>query len=290
MSLLTAVFLGLVQGLTEFLPISSSGHLVLAQHVFGLHEPMLFFDIVLHVGTLLAVCAFYWRDLLGLIGIKVKGALATPYTAILIGAGTVPTVAVALVGREFFTSAFASIPLVAGALMVTGGILWTTRFAAKRREPSMRLRDALAIGLAQGCAITPGISRSGTTIAAALWLGLDRDTAARYSFLLAIPAIVGAVVLEWEPPSAMDSRTVTAFALGLLAAAGSGYWALRWLVRLIHQGAFWKFAPYCWAVGGLGLVLTSLATPERGDIEVHRHEPQRVMMQVIDVAQYEHGR
>ncbi len=283
MSPLVALFLGLLQGLTEFLPVSSSGHLVLAQRLLGLQENMLFFDIVLHVGTLAAVCLFYWRDLLGLVGVRVPGALATPHTLLLLIAGTIPTGAIALVGRSAFRGAFATVTVPAIALMVTGCILWTTRFPTKRREPEMRLLDALAIGVAQGFAITPGISRSGTTIAAGLWLGLDRDMAARYSFLLAIPAILGAVVLEWEPPAAMGAQTVVAFGIGLCAAAASGYVALQWLVHLIRRGAFWMFAPYCWAVGGLALLALSQVGTGAPTIEVQVQPPPATVRLVAEI-------
>ena len=269
-----AMLLGLVQGMTEFLPISSSGHLVLVQRIFGLREPMVFFDVMLHVGTLGAVCVFYWRDLLGLVGIKVEGALATPYTAALIGVGSVPTALIGLGAKDLFTQAFATVTVPSVALLVTGLLLWTTRYAGRRRNVAMRWRDAVVIGTAQGFAITPGISRSGTTIAVGMWLGLDRDLAARYSFLLAVPAIVGATVLEWESPAGLDSRMLMAIMLGTVTAAVSGFFALRWLVQLVQHGAFWVFAPYCWCVGALGLMLATMAPRANPDtIEARRLLP-----------------
>lgn len=269
MNPVAAVLLGLVQGVTEFLPVSSSGHLVLFQHLLGFQEPMVFFDVMLHLGTLAAVCFFYRRELLGLLGIKVPGALSTPNTLLLLGLGTVPTVAIALVGRPFFKAAFGGLTAPGIALLVTGCLLWTTRRAPPSRRDDMRVRDALIIGTAQGFAIMPGISRSGTTIAVALWLGLQRELAARYSFLLAIPAIMGAVVLEWESPASMDHATLVATVLGTLTAAGSGYLALSWLVRVVHRGAFWVFAPYCWCVGILVLLLARVGPPAGPTIEAN---------------------
>lgn len=269
MTLVNAVLLGLLQGFTEFLPVSSSGHLVLAQHFLGYDEPMVFFDVMLHVGTLAAVCAYYRRELLAMAGLRVPGALSRPAMVLFLALGTVPTVAIALVGREFFTQAFGAVTLVCGALIVTGFICWSTRFSALRAgNTQLGWRDALLVGAAQGLAITPGISRSGTTIAAGLWLGLDRELAARYSFLLAVPAILGATILEWQSPGAMPAGQVAAIAAGTLTAALSGFVALWWLVRLVTHGGFWKFAPYCWLLGVVGLLLTTMPTRPDRTLEV----------------------
>lgn len=267
---LEALLLGLVQGATEFLPISSSGHLVLAQHLLGWTESAVLFDVVLHVGTLVAVLVYYRADLLRLaqeglaaLGDALGGRASSAFDgrpgawlALLIGIGTVPTVALALAFRDTFEELFGSVFAVGVALLVTGCLLFVTRFApdGTRGEAGLRIRDALLIGFAQGMAITPGVSRSGTTIAVALLLGVERPTAARYSFLLSLPAILGALVLQLADVEA-GAVELAPFALGFVAAAASGYLCLALLVRLVRHGRFAWFAPYCWAVGGFALWL-----------------------------------
>lgn len=268
---LEALLLGLLQGVTEFLPISSSGHLVLAQHLMGWTEPAVLFDVVLHVGTLVAVVAYYRRDLRRLLAESLAAAAdlgqgkraseafeqrSGAWLSVLIVVGTVPTVILGFAFEDLFERLFSSLFAVGVALIGTGCLLVVTRLAIRgtTEEAGMRIRDALLIGLAQGLAITPGVSRSGTTIAVALLLGVERTTAARYSFLLSLPAILGALVLQLRDvdPAALQ---LGAFGVGLLAAVVSGYACLALLVRLVRRGHFDWFAPYCWAVGLFALWL-----------------------------------
>jgi undecaprenyl-diphosphatase len=260
-----AVMLGLIQGLGEFLPISSSGHLVLAQAVFGLEEPEVAFDLALHLGTLGAVFFFYRAALLALISELrfLPGALISPARmrelyrgrpdfrfGILVLIGSVPTGLMGFLLEDFFKANFFSVESVGLALLVTGLLL---RLAGRRgregREAGeMSLRDAVIIGLAQGLAIAPGFSRSGFTICAGLFAGLSRETAARYSFILSVPAIVGASVMELGGDM-VTSFSRADFAAGTLTAAVCGYLALTLLVRLLKRDNFSVFSWWCWGVG-----------------------------------------
>lgn len=266
---LEALVLGVVQGATEYLPVSSSGHLVIAQHLFGLEEPALFFDIVLHLGTLVAVVWYYRKDLAKLVMETAAGLrdLASGQSwkktleahpefrfALLIVVGTLPTAVIGIAFEDTFERLFGSVRLVGLMLILTGTVLLLTRMASRggRTTADMRWSDALIIGLVQGMAITPGISRSGMTIAAALLLGIERETAARYSFLLSIPSILGALVLRMD--GAGDGVGSTALVVGFVAAALTGYACLALLVRLVKKGRLSWFAPYCFLLGLLALV------------------------------------
>ena len=265
-----ALVLGIVQGATEYLPISSSGHLVIAQHLFGLEEPALFFDIVLHLGTLVAVVWYYRKDIVELIretlsGLRYLGsghswketAAAFPGLrfVLLMVIGTLPTAVIGITFEDTFEQLFGSVQVVGFMLMVTGVVLLLTRLSrgVGRDAAAMTWVDALIIGIVQGIAITPGISRSGITISAALLLGIERETAARYSFLLSIPSILGALLLRLN--GAEDGVGTAALVLGFVAAALTGYFCLALLVRVVKRGRLSWFAPYCFALGLLALIL-----------------------------------
>jgi undecaprenyl-diphosphatase len=264
-----AVILGVVQGLTEFLPISSSGHLVLFQQLLGFREPELFFDICLHVGTLGAVCAVFLQEIRSLVSTLVRlpclarraGGFKPLYRAdanvrmlVLIAWGTLPTAALGFLFREIADRLFASLVVVGFMLLITGTLLWFTRKVKPtgRRLERVTLKDAVLIGTVQGLAILPGISRSGSTISAALYLGVDRDVAGRYSFLLSIPAIIGALVLSLDAVTEPASISL-AVLLGTLSAAGVGYLALKLLLKIVRGGQMFRFAPYCWVLGIIAL-------------------------------------
>lgn len=261
-----ALLLGLVQGLGEFLPISSSGHLIIAQAVFGLKEPEVAFDVMLHLGTLSAVFIFYRATLAALIKELrfLPGALVSPARmkelyhnrpdfrfGLLVLVGSLPTGIIGLSFKDVFESYFTN-PLTVGvALLLTGLLLRLVgrRGREGRGDGQMTVRDALVIGLVQGLAIVPGFSRSGFTICAGLFAGLNRVTAARYSFILSIPAILGATILELRHGLASQTFGAAEFGLGFLAAAVSGFLALSLLVRLLKQDNFAVFSWWCWAVG-----------------------------------------
>ena len=270
-----AILLGIIQGLTEFLPVSSSGHLVLFQHLFGLKEAELFFDVCVHLGTLLAVIIVFRQEIKNIIfammrllsstGPK-KSALQKIESdpdlklALLIVIGSIPTAVLGLMFHNIADRLFSS-PFFTGLmLMVTGLLLWLTRRAntgagGTNIEGFSRTK-AFVIGSVQGLAMIPGISRSGSTISIGLLLGINRETAARYSFLLSIPAIVGAGLLSLKDSLSETDPVIWLSLWGAAAAALVGYTALKVLLGLVKKGHLHLFAPYCWLVGILAIVLS----------------------------------
>ncbi|MGB9920339.1 MAG: undecaprenyl-diphosphate phosphatase [Moorellales bacterium] len=250
-----AVTLGLVQGLTEFLPISSSGHLVIFQHWLGVSTPGLLFEVLVHFGTLLAVVLAFWPD--------IALILRRPWhkMMVLIVVGTVPTVLMGVLLEPVFGAAFESTGVVGAALVITGCLLWWAGRCRPGRKQlaTTSLLDALAVGFGQGLAITPGLSRSGTTIAFALLRGLERGMAARYSFLLSIPAVLGATLWEARGLTSQPAGMAVPaeYWLAAAVAALSGYAAIRVLLAVLERGRLHYFSYYCWLLGGIVLVLTA---------------------------------
>jgi undecaprenyl-diphosphatase len=268
-----AAFLGVVQGLTEFLPVSSSGHLVAFQHLLGLREPELFFDVIVHGGTLLAVLLVYGRDLWQVIkesllaltdmarGGNVRGVWQSRprfRLGVYLLIGTVPAAAAGLLGQDPLEKAFGSLPSVGCMLLVTGTFLFATKRSKGpgRGLEDLRLLDGLVIGTAQSLALLPGISRSGITITAGLFCGVHRDLSARFSFLLSVPAILGANFLQAvEAVRSEQGIDEWALIVGGLTALITGYVALRLLLKVVHKGTLFHFSYYCWAVGALILAV-----------------------------------
>jgi len=257
---------------TEFLPISSSGHLVLFQGLFGLKEPQLSFDIALHGGTLAAVVLVYWSDLVVLVqdviaylSDRIRRESGPAFfqrpscrLALWIVVGTIITGGVGLCLEDRIEPLFAS-PLAVGvALLVTGTVLWMTSYVpgSGRDVATMTMGDAIWVGLAQGAALIPGISRSGVTISAGLFRGLDREMCARFSFLMMIPATIGAIGLKGVSPASHASLSSLVVLLGTVIAFLTGYVSLRFLLNLIQRGRFYGFAYYCWGVGALSVILS----------------------------------
>lgn len=271
MTYIQALFLGIVQGLTEFLPISSSAHLVFIQHLFHIKEPMLFFDIMLHLGTLASILIFFRNDLLkiirALMGVahtepgdawQITQAQAWRYAAFVI-LGTIPAGIAGVLLGDVVESAFGGIRTAAVCLFVTGAVLFAVERARPGRSEAYEIAwtAILIIGLAQAVALLPGISRSGSTICAALFLGMNRNAAARFSFLLAIPAILGAAVLEGKDVfSSNQPLFIGPTVLGAAAAFLVGLFALYLLIGMLRNGKLAVFAVYCWAVGALVLGLS----------------------------------
>ncbi|MCB9746687.1 MAG: undecaprenyl-diphosphate phosphatase [Alphaproteobacteria bacterium] len=252
--MLEAILLGILQGLTEFLPVSSSGHLVFFQHLLEVPGDKLLFDLVLHLGTLAPVIFVYRADLLRMITapIQESGPLTErPGTRLmaLIVLASVPTALIGLGLEDWFEKMFSEPASLTLTFTITGVLLMLTRYAklGDIDENSMLWWQALVIGVAQGLAIAPGISRSGTTIAVALFLGMKREYAARFSFLMSIPAIGGAFLLKAKDASfaQLDAGLLVAGALSALIA---GYLALLLLIKLVKAGDFSKFAWYVWAM------------------------------------------
>lgn len=268
MDLIPAAILGLVQALTEFLPVSSSGHLVLSKILLGLEtEHGAAFEVAVHFGTLLSVLVVFRREVVALFqsawrAIRQLGQLGQLWDddpdfrllgAILLGC--VPAGVVGLAFKDQLESAFDSPTIVCGALIVTGIVLLATT-KAPQGDRRVGLGTALIIGIAQAVAIVPGVSRSGSTIATAMFLGIERDHAARYSFLLSLPVIAGATLLKTREllETQIPSQTWMALGVGALVSFGAGIGALLVLMRIVRSGGFAHFGWYCLAVGLIGLV------------------------------------
>lgn len=255
-----AFLLGLVQGLTEFLPVSSSGHLVMVSALLGIRDEGILFEVVVHVATLIAIVVFYRKRITTL----VRGALrgephAWRYASKLV-IGTLPAVALVLVAGDFLESMFET-PAVAGvALLVTGGFLWTTRTTLPRAHgPEPGWGAAFVIGCAQAVAIVPGISRSGATVTAALALGVEPLAAAEFSFLLGVVAIAGAAVRMIPDLGGVTGAELVPLGIASVAALVSGLLALWLFVMLLRKQAFHRFAFYVWPVGAAFLAWLALA-------------------------------
>jgi len=274
MSLLHSVLLGLIQGVAEFLPISSSGHLAIAEHLLGMSgasEIPEFFDVLLHLGTLIAVFAAYWDDIRDMVveffcGVRDLARHSTPTPVpparrmiLLIIVGTLPLFVILPI-KDLVEGLADNMYFVAGALLVTGCLLFVSDRVKKGRktERSATLVDVLLVGVAQAIATCPGISRSGTTITAGCFVGFERKFAVRYSFLMSIPAILGANILALK--DALEAEIVLAdvpvYLAGVAVSAIVGYACIRLLKMIAAKGKFGAFAYYCWAVGALTLILT----------------------------------
>lgn len=261
-----SLILGFIQGLTEFLPVSSSGHLVIFQRFFGLTEPEIFFDVCLHIGTLVAVVFYFRSDLFQIVRsvlgqgfllikkeVTLKDALDEPNVkmAVLIVIGLIPTAIIGLLIDNVAEILYASILITGIMLIVTGSFLWTTRRFDTDIDVKndFTIKKALIIGIIQGFAVIPGISRSGATIVMGLYLGLDRELSAKYSFLMSIPAIFGAAILSLKDVDSMSNISIGVLLPGVLVSCITGYLALSFLVFILKKGRLYAFAPYCWVAG-----------------------------------------
>ena len=272
MSLLSSIILGLIQGVAEFLPISSSGHLAIAEHLLGMTglEIPEFFDVLLHLGTLIAVFAAYWDDIRDMVveffcGVRDLARRSTPTPVpparrmiLLIIVGTLPLLVVLPI-KDLVEGLADNMYFVGGALIVTGFLLFVSDRVKKGRktEKNATLVHVLLVGAAQAIATCPGISRSGTTITAGCFVGFDRKFAVRFSFLLSIPAILGANILSIK--DALDTvvwSEVPVYLAGVAVAAAVGYACIRLLKMIADKGKFGFFAYYCWIVGVITLILT----------------------------------
>ena len=249
------IILGLVQGLTEFLPVSSSGHLVLAEHLVGYKPPGVFFEVAVHVATLLSVLVAYRTRILELLGgLLARRVDAWRYAGLLLVA-SVPAAVAGIALKDYFEASFHSMPALGWQFLFTAVVLWSTKFALPRatgREPT--LGQSVLIGIGQAVAIVPAISRSGTTIAAALWTGLEAEAAAEFSFLMSIIVIAGSGLLEARHIPPGEAGLSVGLLCAFIAAAVSGLVAIRFLVSLLKHKKFHLFAPYCAVLGVVCLV------------------------------------
>jgi undecaprenyl-diphosphatase len=245
MSLVYAILLGVIQGFTEFLPISSSGHLVIVQSLLpDFTQPGALFDVVLHLGTLFAVGVFFYQDI---VKIQVK------YIYLLVLA-TIPVVIIGFIFQEYIELLFISTKAVGVALVITGVMnLFVDKFKTKKSTPNTR--DAIIMGIAQAVAIIPGISRSGSTIFAGVGREVKRKDAARFSFLLSIPAIFGASILQFSSHLNSNDIHIGFYILGFLSALASGVCAIRLTLKMLQKRNFKYFAYYCFFVGVLAFLI-----------------------------------
>ena len=286
MTLLQSVFLGIVQGLTEFLPVSSSGHLAIMQNIFHIDTgSSILFDILLHVGTLAVVFIVYWKDIWKLIREffcivadlffnaatwfhNRKAITLTPYRrivknnyrkfVILILVSTIPTGIIGFLGKKLITGASQTL-LVPGICLIITGILLLIADQARncRKIPQdVTYKEGVIVGTAQGLATLPGLSRSGTTITACLLCGFDRKFAVKYSFILSIPAILGAAVLEIGDAAgeAVSGGQIGIYVAGMIAAAIVGYISIRSMLTIVKKRKFKYFSIYCFIVGAMAII------------------------------------
>lgn len=261
MTLLHAILLGLLQGATEFLPVSSSGHLAIAQHFIDeFSQPGILFDVVLHVGTLCAVLIYFWKDIIQIIASPwCRQPQGKHYRHLLqlIIFGSIPTAVIGLTFKDELTGMFHNIPLICAMLLITGALLfaaerWRT---GERQESQLTLKDALITGLVQGCAIIPGISRSGSTIAILLFRGVDGTTAARFSFLLSMPAVGGAALLSLRDLNGLSAGQLPLYLAGGATAFVSGLVSIHLLMAVVRNKRLAAFALYCWGAAMMVFML-----------------------------------
>ena len=275
MTYLWAAFLGLVQGVAEFLPISSSGHLSLFQNFLGLQmaeDGNLFFDVLLHFGTLISVFIIYWRDIVDMIrefflgigdlfrpGKRDTNPPPARRLVMLVILGTLPLFLILPI-KDWVEQLYSNTFFIGFALLVTGTLLYISDRLSQggKTERNATIPDALLVGIGQAIATVPGLSRSGTTIAVGLLRGFDRRYAVRFSFLLSLPAILGANILSLKDAveAGINWSMLPAYLLGMVVAAVVGYFSIRLVNLLADQGKFGNFAFYCWAVGALALILS----------------------------------
>ena len=253
MSVIQAILLGILQGLTEFLPVSSSGHLIVFRSFLGIEGPMLSFDIILHVGTLFAVIAVFGKDIWSLIRHPFRREVAALIVA------TIPVVVVGVFFSDLITGVFSTTLSVGIALIFTGILMFVSdRFYGQRTMKNLSMGNALVVGIFQGLAVIPGLSRSGSTIFGALLCGMNRKQAAKFSFLLSVIAILGAAGKQ-----SLDIIQETGglvlepiYFIGMVAAAVSGFFAIKFFLRLLEKSSMKFFAFYCWLFAAVTLIWT----------------------------------
>lgn len=246
MEIWEAIVLGITQGLTEFLPVSSSGHLVLVRNMMDLAEVPLFFDVMLHLGTLVAVVVVLFKEIIGLFAHPVKNRLLVLIFA------SIPAGIVGLLFNDAIEGAYSG-ALLGICFMITAGILVLSEFLSARavKKRGIDIKSGMVMGLMQTAALFPGISRSGSTIAGGLFLGTDRSKAASFAFLMSIPMILGSVLVEGMEvmETGMGDVSTAALIAGTAAAAVSGFFAVKWMLNLIKKRKLFGFAIYVAAVG-----------------------------------------
>ncbi|MCL2115378.1 MAG: undecaprenyl-diphosphatase UppP [Methanobrevibacter sp.] len=270
MDILQGIMIGIVQGLTEFLPISSSAHLIFIQKLLGVEQANLAFDVLLHFGTLIAVVGHFYKDIVEMIkaffssivdifkgnfqnGFKEDSYKKLAWMVII---GTIPVALVGILFNAEIEAVFQTVTVPAFFLIITGTLLYTSERInlGNRNIEKTGIKDSIIVGISQALAIIPGLSRSGTTISSGLFLGFDKEFAAKFSFLLAVPAILGATLVQLKDIGTGLDSNMLAYVFGFLAALISGYLAISLLLKLIKEKSLDIFAYYCWIVGAAILV------------------------------------
>ena len=252
MNLLESILLGFIQGITEFLPISSSGHLVIGNHILGIKNDDILFEVIVHLATLLAIIYYYKNDIIDICkGTFNKNKNDLEYLLFLI-ISTIPAVLIGLIFNNQIKFLY-NIKYVPFFLLLTGFILFLSKFA-KEKPLKLNYVFVFIIGLSQAFAILPGISRSGITITTALLLGINRKEASKFSFFMAIPVIVGALFLELTKLNQVSPHNIGNLTIGFIVSAFVGYFSISWLIKLINKLHFWKFSFYTWSIGIIFLI------------------------------------
>ncbi|SCY82360.1 undecaprenyl-diphosphate phosphatase [Alkaliphilus peptidifermentans] len=273
MTIIKAIILGIVQGLTEFLPVSSSGHLAITQQLLKVPEDKIFFlTVMLHVGTLVSVFFIYYKDIFNIIkesllliielftgkGFKINNQYRR--LAIMIIVATTPTGLMGLFLKDVFSGFYTSSLVIGVSLIITGTLLWLAEKYNKgiRNIHQMKWYDAVIVGLFQGFAMTPGISRSGATIVGSLFRGFNKELATKFSFLISIPAILGATILETRDAFSvgLGDMTFGVLVAGILAAFLSGVFAIRTLINFIKKEKLYYFSFYTWTIGCIVVIIS----------------------------------
>lgn len=246
-SLIQAIILGIIQGITEWFPISSSGHLALAQNIFNLKVPVVY-DIFLHIGTALVILVKFRKDILNIITLKEKKLL------LFIIIGSIVTAIIGFTFRDTFKSFFYNLTIIGIAFLVTGILLILTK--NKITNKNLNYKSSFLIGVAQGFSLIPGISRSGSTISIGLLNKIKKEQLIKYSFILSLPAVLGAVIFELKYINVYNN--LMPIIIGTLVSLIIGYISLTWIIKIIKKGKFSKFSYYCFIIGIITLIVSIL--------------------------------
>ncbi|MAJ44871.1 MAG: undecaprenyl-diphosphatase [Candidatus Marinimicrobia bacterium] len=252
MGYIDLIILGVIQGLTEFLPVSSSGHLVFIQHFLKIESPGTSLEVILHLGTLCSIIFFYNKELSSLLSQIISFEIEALKYIFYILFGIIPAAIAGVFFKDFFTSFFNNLYFTSYFLIFTGFILFCSKFMEHKMN-SLSLKNTFMVGLIQAFSIFPGISRSGMTISVAMFLGLEKKEAFKLSFFLAIPIIIGATILEIPHLMSMDNSSIFPLIIGFFVSACSGYIALKSLYKIVIKNKFWIFSLYCFIIGIIGV-------------------------------------
>ncbi|MGV8086559.1 MAG: undecaprenyl-diphosphate phosphatase, partial [Candidatus Woesearchaeota archaeon] len=247
MDIFQAIILGIVQGVTEWLPISSKSHLIIVQQLFGLVQPAIF-DLILHIGSLIVILVVFWKDIFKLIkGVINRDKNSIKYVLFLMIA-SIPIAIIGFIFSDFIKSTLSNMYVLGFGFLFTALILLLSKYPIiKPKNPKLKLWNIIVIGIFQVAALFPGVSRSGTTISTGMIVGVNKKDVAKFSFLMFIPAILGATLLEISEIGSIDN--IFALIIGTIVAMITGYITLKLLMNIIEKNKFWYFSIYCFILG-----------------------------------------